>query len=125
MLSKENSKSLFALFSSSSFILDHPPQLKASMMSPTSPQGTPCRNCVKSPHPKLQFLNLPPKTPKNPQINLYNQFTSLISVLPCWSSHPIEDLPRLTGESLFLPRRASYEAKWFDVALRFTFLSLR
>ena len=30
----------------------------------------------------------------------------------------------LTGESLLLPRRASYEAEWFDVALRFVYLSL-
>ena len=30
----------------------------------------------------------------------------------------------LTEESLLLPRRASYEAEWFDVALRFVYLSL-
>ena len=36
----------------------------------------------------------------------------------------LKNPPSLTGESLLLPRRASYEAEWFDVALRFVYLSL-
>ena len=36
----------------------------------------------------------------------------------------LKNPPILTGDSLLLPRRASYEAEWFDVALRFVYLSL-
>jgi len=72
---------------------------------------------------KLWFCPCSPEKPRHwkPQNNLSNQFTSLISVSHCWSSHPLNILRRLTGESLLLPRRASYGAEWFDVALRFTF----
>ena len=51
-------------------IPNHPPQSKASILSPTSPQRTPCRNCVQSPHPKLPSPQFATKNPKNPKSTL-------------------------------------------------------
>ena len=77
------------------------------------------------PAPKIAFPLFSTKTLKSKIKLSLSVYQPKICVL-YWSSLPFEDLFRdRPGETPLLPRSASYEAKWFDVALSFAFLSLR